>query len=43
MNRNAAPGLKIGSLRGVPVFIGGSWVLIAIVIVGAIVVRASCG
>lgn len=33
MNRNAAPGLKIGSLRGVPVFIGSSWVLIAIVIV----------
>lgn len=28
-----APGLKIGSLRGVPVFIGRSWVLIAVVIV----------
>lgn len=35
MNRNSAttPGLRIGSLRGVPVFIGNSWALIAIVIV----------
>lgn len=34
MNRNAAaPGLRIGSLRGVPVFIGSSWLLITIVIV----------